>query len=70
LFGGFSAGFFQEYHSLIPKTDPKHEYDDRVELYMLYHQLNHCALFGGEYRGESIARMRKLCAKYPVKKGE
>ncbi|KAL1797076.1 hypothetical protein ACET3X_005616 [Alternaria dauci] len=70
LFGGFSAGFFQEYHSLIPKTDPKHEYEDRVELYMLYHQLNHCALFGGEYRGESIVRMRRLCAKYPVMKGE
>lgn len=36
LFGGFSAGFFQEYHRLLPKTEPVHEYEDRVSLYQLY----------------------------------
>ncbi|KAJ5272793.1 hypothetical protein N7478_007918 [Penicillium angulare] len=35
LFGGFSAGFFQEYHRLLPKTSPAHEYEDRVGLYQL-----------------------------------
>lgn len=35
MFGGFSAGFFNEYHHLIPKTDPKSEYDDRMKLYEL-----------------------------------
>lgn len=35
MFGGFSAGFFSEYHHLVPKTDPKNEYDDRIELYEL-----------------------------------
>ena len=35
MFGGFSAGFFNEYHHLVPKTDPKAEYDDRMELYEL-----------------------------------
>lgn len=33
LFGGLSAGFFQEYHSLMPKTSPANEYEDRVEFY-------------------------------------
>ena len=35
MFGGFSAGFFNEYHRLIPKTEPKNEYDDRLALYEL-----------------------------------
>lgn len=35
MFGGFSAGFFNEYHRLIPKTQPKSEYDDRLCLYEL-----------------------------------
>lgn len=29
---GFSAGFFNEYHLLMPKTAPKADYDDRMEL--------------------------------------
>ena len=35
MFGGFSAGFFDEYHRLIPKTEPEEEYEDRVMLYEL-----------------------------------
>lgn len=35
MFGGFSAGFFNEYHRLVPKTQPKSEYDDRLSLYQL-----------------------------------
>ncbi|MCJ1451714.1 hypothetical protein MMC28_002054 [Mycoblastus sanguinarius] len=35
MFGGFSAGFFNEYHRLIPKTEPKSEYDDSLALYEL-----------------------------------
>ncbi|KAG8531939.1 uncharacterized protein KY384_003575 [Bacidia gigantensis] len=35
MFGGFSAGFFNEYHHLIPKTEPKKEYEDRMQLYEL-----------------------------------
>ena len=35
MFGGFSAGFFNEYHHLVPKTEPKSEYDDRMTLYEL-----------------------------------
>lgn len=35
LFGGFGAGFFQEYHKMLPKTKPREEYNDRIELYIL-----------------------------------
>ena len=35
MFGGFSARFFKEYHRLVPKTEPKKEYDDRLALYEL-----------------------------------
>jgi protein-ribulosamine 3-kinase len=35
IFGGFSAGFFHEYHRMVPQTEPIHEYEDRIQLYML-----------------------------------
>ena len=35
MFGGFSAGFFSEYHRLVPKTEPVSEYEDRMLLYQL-----------------------------------
>jgi fructosamine-3-kinase len=41
IFGGFGGSFLQEYHKLVPKTEPAAEYEDRVSLYGLYHLLNH-----------------------------
>ncbi|KAJ5855932.1 uncharacterized protein N7529_009876 [Penicillium soppii] len=35
MFGGFGGRFFEEYHKLVPKTEPVEEYGDRVELYEL-----------------------------------
>lgn len=35
MFGGFGPAFWKEYHSIIPKAEPKEEYEDRVELYEL-----------------------------------
>jgi fructosamine-3-kinase len=35
MFGGFSAGFFSEYHRLVPKTEPVDEYEDRMTLYQM-----------------------------------
>ncbi|KAL8833814.1 MAG: hypothetical protein Q9170_004074 [Blastenia crenularia] len=64
MFGGFSAGFFNEYHRLIPKTKPKSEYDDRLSLYELYQWLNHYALFSGGYREDAMDCMEKLVGKY------
>lgn len=35
MFGGFGKKFCEEYHQLVPKTDPKEEYEDRINLYEL-----------------------------------
>jgi protein-ribulosamine 3-kinase len=35
MFGGFGRAFFNEYHKIVPKTEPVEEYDDRIKLYEL-----------------------------------
>ncbi|CAG8007400.1 unnamed protein product [Penicillium salamii] len=67
MFGGFGGRFFEEYHALVPKTEPVAEYKDRVELYELYHHLNHHAIFGGGYRSGAMAIMDGLIQKYGSK---
>ncbi|KAK3489854.1 Fructosamine/Ketosamine-3-kinase [Neurospora crassa] len=64
MFGGFGGGFWKEYGELMPKQEPKEEWEDRIALYELYHHLNHYALFGGGYRGGAMSIMKKLIAKY------
>ncbi|KAK4455422.1 fructosamine kinase [Podospora aff. communis PSN243] len=64
MFGGFGSGFWREYEKLVPKSEPREEFEDRVALYELYHHLNHFALFGGGYRGGAMSIMRKLISKY------
>lgn len=64
MFGGFGGSFLREYHQLVPKTEPVGEYEDRVQLYELYHHLNHHALFGGGYRSGAVSIMKALLAKY------
>ncbi|KAJ4390525.1 hypothetical protein N0V85_007135 [Neurospora sp. IMI 360204] len=64
MFGGFGGAFWKEYGELVPKQEPKEEWEDRVALYELYHHLNHYALFGGGYRGGAMSIMKKLIAKY------
>jgi len=46
LFGGFDSGFYEAYHDVIPKDDGTSQ---RVEIYQLYHLLNHLNLFGRSY---------------------
>lgn len=36
MFGGFGSGFWKEYEKLVPKAEPKGEWEDRVALYELY----------------------------------
>lgn len=36
MFGGFGRDFFDEYHRIVPKTEPIGEYEDRLKLYELY----------------------------------
>ncbi|MCJ1352858.1 MAG: hypothetical protein MMC33_002842 [Icmadophila ericetorum] len=60
MFGGFDKKFYDTYYVLVPKTEPENEYNDRVELYELYHQLNHYLLFGGSYKSSAVAIMKRL----------
>ncbi|KAI0602248.1 fructosamine kinase [Biscogniauxia sp. FL1348] len=64
MFGGFAGSFWKEYTSLVPKDEPKEEWDDRVALYELYHHLNHWAMFGYGYRSGAISIMKSLNSKY------
>ncbi|KAI1655787.1 fructosamine-3-kinase [Daldinia decipiens] len=64
MFGGFGTSFWKEYEGLVPKAEPKEEWEDRVLLYELYHHLNHWALFGGGYRSGAMSIMKKLNTKY------
>lgn len=64
MFGGFGKGFMDEYHKIVPKTEPIDEYEDRLALYELYHHLNHHAMFGGGYRSGAVSIIRRLISKY------
>lgn len=39
-------------------------FEDRKQLYMLYHYLNHYNLFGGGYRSSAENILRQLTRKY------
>ncbi|KND94529.1 Ketosamine-3-kinase [Tolypocladium ophioglossoides CBS 100239] len=64
MFGGLGGGFWKEYEMLVPKAEPKAEWEDRILLYELYHHLNHFAMFGGGYRSGAMSLMKRLTAKY------
>lgn len=46
LFGGFASGMYAAYQEISPLQPG---YEDRRDLYNLYHLLNHLNLFGGSY---------------------
>lgn len=46
MFGGFPDNFYHAYREVHPLPDGHRE---RVDLYNLYHYLNHTLLFGGAY---------------------
>ncbi|MBU6353508.1 MAG: fructosamine kinase family protein [Cyanobacteria bacterium REEB498] len=57
LFGGFPASFFAGYDATWPLPAGHRQ---RVELYNLYHQLNHANLFGGGYWRQAQASISHL----------
>ena len=60
LFGGFSTRFYEGYQREWPLNP---SCDERIEVYNLYHLLNHANLFGGAYQQKSLmalAAMRSL----------
>ncbi|WP_299022548.1 fructosamine kinase family protein [uncultured Photobacterium sp.] len=57
LFGGFPSNFYEGYQSVWPLDDG---YQERRELYNLYHVLNHCNLFGGSYIAQAEHSIERL----------
>lgn len=55
-FGGFAPGFFAAYNEAYPLQAG---YKERVDLYNLYHMLNHLNLFGSGYAGSVRAILRR-----------
>ena len=57
LFGGFGEAFRSGYREVIPEASGA---DGRVEIYNLYHLLNHANLFGGSYLSQCRASLKDL----------
>lgn len=57
LFGGFSGEFYRAYNTAWPLAAG---HEQRLELYQLYHLLNHLNLFGEAYLSRALAVMRSL----------
>lgn len=59
LFGGFHESFLNAYTEAWPMPDG---YEYRLELYRLYHILNHLNLFGSGYYAQALTSIRRLLA--------
>ena len=57
LFGGFGEDFRSAYRKVLPEVPGA---DGRVEIYNLYHLLNHANLFGGGYIHQCRASLSEL----------
>lgn len=57
LFGGFSKEFYKEYNRLYPL---KKGWEDRVDLYNLYHILNHLNIFGRNYLSSTLKILKSM----------
>ncbi len=58
---GFSASFWTAYFAVIPKAKG---FEDRKDLYQLYHYLNHYNMFGGGYYNQCVQIMERLNKKF------
>ena len=56
VFGGFDSSFYQAYEQTWPLAPGSEE---RLEIYKLYHLLNHLNLFGSSYRGACMQILRR-----------
>jgi len=57
LFGGFEPAFYHGYNEVWPLAP---EAKERIELYKLYHLLNHLNLFGASYRDGCMNILRRF----------
>ena len=56
LFGGFDSEFYVSYNKAFPLTEG---WEYRMDLYKLYHVLNHLNLFGSGYLNQAVSMIRK-----------
>ena len=61
LFGGFPRSFYSAYNQAFPVAPG---YKQRIDLYKLYHILNHMNLFGISYRNQAITLMNNIVLQY------
>ena len=59
LFGGFDRKFYAAYEEVWPLADGS---DERLEVYKLYHLLNHLNLFGSSYYGGCLAILNRYAS--------
>lgn len=57
---GFTSAFYEGYFEVRPKALL---FEERRELYTLYHYLNHYYMFGGGYKGGSLQMLASLTEK-------
>ena len=62
LFGGFSAAFYSAYEATWPLPASARS---RIDLYNLYHVLNHLNLFGGGYLRQAESMIDRLLSARP-----
>lgn len=55
---GFSDAFYDAYFEVLPKQEQG--FEERRQLYLLYHYLNHYNLFGGGYKSQCVSIMKNL----------
>ncbi|KAI9484694.1 Fructosamine/Ketosamine-3-kinase [Zychaea mexicana] len=57
VFGGFDSNFYDAYHAKIPKEPG---YQKRVNIYALYHTVNHLNMFGSSYLSSSMSLLSQI----------
>ena len=60
VFGGFPKAFYQGYNEVFPLDDG---YEQRKNLYNIYHILNHFNLFGGGYASQANQMISRILKK-------
>ncbi|MDH5580680.1 MAG: fructosamine kinase family protein [Bdellovibrionales bacterium] len=56
LFGGYPPSFYQGYQSVSPF---RKGFEQRVDIYQIYHLLNHYNIFGGSYYDQAISKIKR-----------
>ncbi len=64
LFGGFSSDFYRGYQEIwaLDKSS-----ENRIQIYNLYHLLNHANIFGGSYKESALSTIKNLRQDFKLK---